>query len=134
MAQLDHRDGIDLGALRRKRRAKACAAMTDAGVDALVLTKVVNVEYATGIAARRGDASLDGGETVAAVLRADGRVCAFTRGADDLPPAAGIVSAGWAVSFDVRGSVEGFARACGECVGGGVRVGVDRLSASQAHS
>jgi Xaa-Pro aminopeptidase len=129
MGHFDHRDGIDLAALRRARRARALEAMTAAGVDALVLTKSATVEYATGIAGRRGEASLDGGETAAAVLRRDGRAYAFVGDADAVPPAAEIVSLCPPVSFDVAASILRFAGACRESAGPAARVGVDRLSA-----
>lgn len=132
MLRPDQRDGIDLQALRRARHAKVLAAMTAADVEALLLTKTANIEYATGATSRWGEASYDGSETAAALVTGSGAIHLFTHHSGDvtIDPLPTSRAAGFVL--DDSRSVPGLVRACSERAGVVRRLAVDRLTAPLA--
>ncbi len=132
MPPSDQRDGIDLRALRHARHAKALAALRAAGVEAALLTKAANIEYATGAAARRGEASYDASETAAALVTASGAVHLFTNrsGGEVTDPRPTSTDVGFVLDDAV--SVVDLVRACRDRAGAVRRLAVDRLTAPLA--
>jgi Xaa-Pro aminopeptidase len=126
------RGEIDLHALRRGRHAKTVAAMTASGVDAIILTKAANIEYATGATSRWGEASYDGSATAAALMTGVGDIHLFTHepGGAVTDPAPASTEAGFVL--DDPHSVAGLVRACRERVGIVRRLAIDRLTAPLA--
>ncbi len=128
MAQIDD-DGIDRIALRSGRRQKTLAAMRRAGVEAVLLTKAANVEYATGVAARRTDASLEAARGVAAFMTGDGATLISASDPGIVPATPEFTHSGIGVGFDAPASLARFVGACRERAGRVDVLAVDRLSA-----
>lgn len=129
MARTDD-DGIDRIALRSGRRQKTLRAMRCAGVDAVLLTKAANVEYATGVAVRRTDASLEAARGVAAFVTADGAALISAVDPEIAPTAPEVIHSDIDVGFDAPASLARFVDACRERARGVGVLAVDRLSAA----